>query len=879
MIHLLALSTALADPPPETRAESTHDRWTSMKDLSIESSLARPLDTPLTLKLGPEVLELSGGVLVPVFSGHLKGEWDRQGDRWLKEQVAGEVPRLPTADERGDQAIVGWVWAGGTGTVTVPLDDRSDALVLANRMVMDLHEDSATWTAVAHRTAPLTSHVDTAVILGVDPEIAHAYVGDNELDPYTVVVFDTTGTSVQKAVAALRSRQAVWDAVELDVGGRVAWDRIAQERGVDALGAFSIWDLSTTQRWGLVAPLAGGDADRWLTVQRDRTGESDPRRLIRVSAMGIAPGGGFGVDGLIGGVPNPPSVPNDPTSVPLPTVRIEPVSADSQVRVTPSRTGIDLDVRVESTLTFRAIGGAAAWIDLDFPKVDKVHGSFEFVTVELEDGTPLLGRAEEDVAGFDRAPPPPEPKPPTPEPPDLQPDPTAPPEPEPFPEPGEARIRLQLPTPLAAGESIVIHAVHVDTWPYAHFAEGPLGQISNGVSSGMQGWLPSVAAQPFGSPWRYHARVGVPAVSALVTAAAGRTLTERDESGWRLVEVDSEDHVAYWPAVSVGRYESVDDPAQLGFPRVRVHAFDTHFGTIDQFGPEARRVVRFYQGYLPPFPVREIEVFEAPAQFGGYVWIAPYGMVNIQTMIDTRTTGGMDSHLESATFAHELAHQYWGQLAPPATMEDFWISESMSELFSCLYVAAAFKAEDCLGRMAGKQAEWEQKVARNASLTAAYTNGNTSDVVYDYGPYVLGQMLIRRIGPQAFFGSVDVMLREHAWEPLTTERLQAYLEAASGRDLDDFFTFWIHGGRVPALALEWTNDGKHVSGTVRSDVPFGTFDVPVVVEAGEVSKVMFVNVIDGTGTFTVPAPPLKPRVLLDPEGYVLARSRVVRRAP
>jgi aminopeptidase N len=423
----------------------------------------------------------------------------------------------------------------------------------------------------------------------------------------------------------------------------------------------------------------------------------------------------------------------------------------------------------------------------------------------------------------------------------------------------------------------VIHVVHEDTWPFGYYLEVMGQQQATGASSGMQGWLPAVASQPFGSPWVYHATVGVPAVSKLVIAAAGRTITERDADGWHFVEVDSENHVAHWPAVGIGNYESVDDPAQQGFPRVRVHAFSTHFGTIDQFGPETRRVVSFYEGYLPPFPVREVEVFEAPSQFGGYVWIAPFGMVNIQAMLISRGSEG--KHMESSTYAHELAHQYFGQLAPPATIEDFWIIESYSELFSCLYLAAAFDAEACLDRMKTQQGHWEEALSPNASLTGAYGSPYQPDIVYEYGPYVLGQMLIRRIGQQAFFSSLDVMLRERAWQPMTTERLQVYLEVASGRELDDFFAFWIHGGRIPKLALEWTSEGGHVSGTVRSDVPFGTFDVPVLVQSGDAVDAAFVTVIDGEGSFSFDAPPAKARVLLDPDGYVLARSRTVRRAP
>lgn len=870
---MLVLQSVLAAVAAETAAESTHDRWTSMKDLSLEPTLVRPLEAPVRLELGPEVLELSGGFLVPVFSGHLEGEWDAAGKKWLAEQRDNEVPRLPSAEERGDHALVGWVWSGGTGAVTVRLDDRADATILANRMVMDLDEDRARWAPVASGAEPLRTGVELAIVLGVAPEIRRAFVGAGELDPYEVVVFGETGAAGRRAADAMRARGTVWETLEQEPGDRISWDRIGVERGVvQPTAAYAVWDLQTTQRYGLVAPQIGGELDRWLSVVSDPSGEHDARRQVRVSARGPGSAGGA-VDALVGGVPFPPSVPDDPTSAPLPRVRVEPVEAESLVTVAQTGTGVDLQVTVRSRLTFRAVGGPAGWIDLVFPKMDRVPGSFRFVKVELPDGTPLLGRAEEDVA---KAPPPkPEPKP--------DPGPPEPPEPEPPPEPGEARIRLHLPKPLAAGETVVITAEHEDTWPYAVFQEGPLGMVATGQSSGLQEFLPAVVPTTLGSPWRFHARVAVPATSKLTASVSGRTVGEREEGGWRVVEVESEGHAAYFPGVGVGRYVTVDDPAVQGFPAVRVRAFSSHYGTIDQFGPETRRVIGFYEGYLPPYPVREVEVFEAPARFDGFVWIAPHGMVNLQMMLSTQVTGYSirdEPHLESAVYAHELAHQYWGHLAPPATVEDFWIAESFSELFACLYVSAAFEQRDCALRMEHKREAWESADAppnELASLSRAYASWAQPRIVYDYGPYLLGEMLIRRIGQQAFFSAVDVMLRERAWEPLTTERLEGYLSLASGQDLGPFFDFWVHGGRLPKLTAEWTTSGSTVTGTVRADVPFGTFDVPVVVRGKDSATSAMVTVTDGVGTFTIEAPPGKPVVLLDPDRWVLARSREVQR--
>jgi hypothetical protein len=382
--------------------------------------------------------------------------------------------------------------------------------------------------------------------------------------------------------------------------------------------------------------------------------------------------------------------------------------------------------------------------------------------------------------------------------------------------------------------------------------------------------------------WPFRAHVAVPTEGRIVAAVSGRTLSEDEQKGWRVTHVDSEGSAAWFPSISAGLYKTVDHAAQLGFPAVRVKAYSTHYDTIDQFAAEIRRVIHFYQGWLPTFPVEEIEVVESPPIFGGYRWTAPHGMMSLAMMYDVDVTGSQSNprndkpHLEHAIVAHEVAHQYWGHLAPPASREDFWIAESFSELFSCIYVAAAFGARDCETRMAAKKQKWEAYTAnvRPASLSQAYSSVFQGAIVYDYGAYMLGEMLVRRLGREPFFAATDILLRDHPDEPLTTERLQAYLEAASGKDLGPFFDFWVHVGRVPALSLTWDMSGTTIRGAIESDVPFGSFDVPVRLSTKEATALVWVDVVDGEGTFAAQAPPgAALKVELDPEGYVLARQR------
>ena len=162
-----------------------------------------------------------------------------------------------------------------------------------------------------------------------------------------------------------------------------------------------------------------------------------------------------------------------------------------------------------------------------------------------------------------------------------------------------------------------------------------------------------------------------------------------------------------------------------------------------------------------------------------------------------------------------------------------------------------------------------------------------------YSFYVLGRMLRERIGDQAFFRAIDRLGRRNKGTRITTEQRQEGFEESAGINLDDFFDYWVLGGFVPNITLEYTvepqADGKvTLRGCVVTDVPFGHFDMPVAIggkklkdridEAKDLDKAGdavggMVDVVDGRGPFIATDQEPDARMVADPFGLVLAYSR------
>jgi hypothetical protein len=333
--------------------------------------------------------------------------------------------------------------------------------------------------------------------------------------------------------------------------------------------------------------------------------------------------------------------------------------------------------------------------------------------------------------------------------------------------------------------------------------------------------------------------------------------------------------------VVVGAYDHKGFGPRKGLPAVEVRLLNGDAKEMQALAVEARAAMAYMARYLPAYGLGEYDIVEAPSAVNHYTWVAPHGMQMMQRMLQTQV-GGEREDQGRATFAHEVAHQWWGQMAQPASLDDRWMIETFAEVFSCMYVAKANeKVEPCVdvleaNRKLAEGTEWWADIRGSASLEEAFVGGNRGKVVYKLGPYVMLNMLRPRVGTEAFFGALGTMLRDHPYEPVTNERLQAYMERTSGQDLDDFFDFWVHQGLLPKVQLTWSSRPTVVSLEVTSDVPFGTFDIPVVVEGDFGKKVVAVTVKDGVGRLEVDGDyRRKVKVVLDPAHRTLTRARSV----
>ncbi len=155
--------------------------------------------------------------------------------------------------------------------------------------------------------------------------------------------------------------------------------------------------------------------------------------------------------------------------------------------------------------------------------------------------------------------------------------------------------------------------------------------------------------------------------------------------------------------------------------------------------------------------------------------------------------------------AHELAHQWWGDLITCASFHHIWLNEGFARYGEALW------QEYTGGTQAYKS--YMTNHAYYGSGTIYVENPvSVSDIFhgglsYNKGGWVV-HMLRHVVGDSIFFEILHSYSSNDslAYGSATTEDFQAVCEDVSGLDLNDFFQQWIYGENYPQYSLSWLPD-------------------------------------------------------------------------
>ncbi|MFD0792738.1 M1 family aminopeptidase [Mucilaginibacter litoreus] len=231
---------------------------------------------------------------------------------------------------------------------------------------------------------------------------------------------------------------------------------------------------------------------------------------------------------------------------------------------------------------------------------------------------------------------------------------------------------------------------------------------------------------------------------------------------------------------------------------------------------------KYSQVVVRDYPLGAMENSSATLH-GDYVQKSPWELVD-----DPNGTGG-------TTIAHELFHQWFGDLA---TCES-WSNETLNESFAVF--GEKYWNEKKYGKDDGDakrydelQAYLNNKTAANQNLVPFYysdAEGINGSNIYDKGGLVLN-MLRNYLGDDAFFKGLGLYLKNRSFKSAEVQDLRLALEEVSGKDLNWFFNQWYYGAGHPVLDItyKWDDATKTEKVFIAQNQQGQIFQLPVAID-------------------------------------------------
>ena len=228
-----------------------------------------------------------------------------------------------------------------------------------------------------------------------------------------------------------------------------------------------------------------------------------------------------------------------------------------------------------------------------------------------------------------------------------------------------------------------------------------------------------------------------------------------------------------------------------------------------------------------------------------------------------------------ATIAHELAHQWWGDMVTCATFNHIWLNEGFARYSEAVWLDHQYGPVGFWGKMNSTR-YYGSGTIYVPDLNDWNRIFNTS-LSYNKASWVV-HMLRGVFGDDsAFWQCLADYRAAYEGSAATTEQFQVICEAALGQDMTDFFQQWIYGEYYPKYGYEWSTVdlGDHYELHLAIDqlqTNTGLFHMPITLRVELAGGGSEDHVIDNSlahQEYIIEIPEEAVAVALDPDDWIL----------
>jgi aminopeptidase N len=432
-----------------------------------------------------------------------------------------------------------------------------------------------------------------------------------------------------------------------------------------------------------------------------------------------------------------------------------------------------------------------------------------------------------------------------------------------------ATIAVALPSPLSKGASDTL------TFEYS-------GTLSGSEESPIEGLKVAAIGDPisyllYAGRWfpmtgyltdRFTAEIHVRIPAGYRVIGSGLTTTPRATAGGEEEYIFNWTRPSFPGTIIAGKFN--EPVAMAGFPNVRVYLTDAHKQSGPEYAQTAAKEFDFFGEAFGQPATRILNVVELPDDTLPAYW-APEMALIAGARIGDRTNFRL--------LANTMAHQWWGCMVSPATLNDAWITNGMARYGELMYV------EHVSGQTALQAAVLDISAGALAYDTIPLTSAGRLDpfspqfqsMTLEKGAMVF-HMLRWEVGEDNFTKVLRAMISQYGDKPMRTRDVEKVAEEQTQQQLTAFFAQWLDGTGAPQFVDKYTvyrlgnNKGFRTIGEIGQDLDLFNMPVELRVETEGKTEIKRVDVVGTNSQYVVDTFGRPRRIQIDPDNWVLKNT-------
>jgi aminopeptidase N len=215
---------------------------------------------------------------------------------------------------------------------------------------------------------------------------------------------------------------------------------------------------------------------------------------------------------------------------------------------------------------------------------------------------------------------------------------------------------------------------------------------------------------------------------------------------------------------------------------------------------QAKEILEYYIAHVGPYGYKKLANVQSKTRF--------VGLENANTIFyaENSVTG---TKKNEGLLAHEIAHQWFGNMATEKSFGHLWLSEGFATYFTILYFENKYGKDTAIKML---KEDREQVIEYSKKSDIPIVDIAETDYMkllnvnsYQKGGWVL-HMLRNELGDSVFWRSIKKYYATYAGGIADTRDLQKVFETVSGKNLKQFFDQWLYTPGQPDLEITWRYD-------------------------------------------------------------------------